>query len=166
MKLFKFNRDLHRWASILIALPMLIVVVSGLILQLKKEIPWIQPATLVGSRGELILDFDNILEISKSVPEALVGSWGDVDRLDVRPGKGVLKVRCKNQWEIQIDTKSGNILQVAHRRSDLIESIHDGSFFDDSFRLWVFLPAGVILLIVWATGIYLFIHPYLAKHRK
>ena len=150
----------------MITLPMIIVVVSGLILQLKKDIAWIQPATQVGSKGELALGFDNILEISKTVPEAQIDNWSDIDRLDVRPGKGVLKVRCKNYWEIQIDTKTGDILQVAYRRSDLIESIHDGSFFNDSYRLWVFFPAGVILLVVWVTGIYLFIHPYLVKHRK
>ena len=40
----------------------------------------------------------------------------DIDRLDVRPGKGMLKVRCKNSWEVQIDANSGKVLQVAYRR--------------------------------------------------
>jgi hypothetical protein len=29
-----------------------------------------------------------------------IETWSDVDRLDVRPGKGMLKVRAKNRWEI------------------------------------------------------------------
>jgi uncharacterized iron-regulated membrane protein len=160
MKLSKLNRDVHRWASALVALPMVIVIVSGVILQLKRESAWIQPTTQVGSSGELLLSFDQILEISRLIPEAQVKSWNDIDRLDVRPGKGVLKVRCKNRWEIQLDTKTGEVLRVAYRRSDLIESIHDGSFFHDSFKRRVFLPAGVILLVVWATGIYLFIRTF------
>lgn len=155
----KWTRWVHRWASVWVALPMVIVIVSGVILQLKKESAWIQPTTQIGSSGELMLSFDQILEISRLIPEAQVQSWNDIDRLDVRPEKGVLKVRCKNRWEIQLDTKTGEVLQVAYRRSDMIESIHDGSFFHDSFKRSFFLPAGVILLVVWATGIYLFIRP-------
>ena len=36
MKPTKFNRLFHRWASIAVALPVLIVIVTGLILLLKK----------------------------------------------------------------------------------------------------------------------------------
>ena len=106
------------------------------------------------------------LKASQQVPEAEVGSWDDIERLDVRPAKGMVKVRCKNQWEVQLDAKTGEILQVAYRRSDVIESIHDGSFFHDNVKLWVFLPAGLILAVLWATGIYLFLLPHLVKWRK
>lgn len=74
------------------------------------------------------LSFAEVLEIAKSAPEAEILSWDDIDRLDVRPDKGMLKVRSKNRWEVQVDTATGEILQVAFRRSDLIESLHDGSF--------------------------------------
>ena len=85
----------------------------------------------------------------------------------MRPGKGIIKVRGKNNWEIQIDGNTGQVLQVAIRRSDLIESIHDGSFFHESFKLWVFLPSAVILAVMWGTGIYLFLLPYmLRRHRR
>lgn len=70
-----------------------------------------------------------ILAATQAVPEAEVKSWNDIDRLDVRPGKEMLKVCCKNRWEVQLDAKTGSVLQVAYRRSDLIESIHDGRFF-------------------------------------
>ena len=144
----------------MIAFPIGVIFVSGVVLQLKKESTWIQPITQVGSSGELSLSFDQILEISKQVPEAQIKSWADIDRLDVRPQKGMLKVRCKNRWEIQLDSKTGDVLQVSCRRSDLIESIHDGSFFHPAAKLWFFLPAAFLLLGVWATGIYIFIRPY------
>ena len=104
--------------------------------------------------------------MAKTVPQAKIESWDDVDRLDVRPSKGMVKVRGKNRWEIQIDTHTGEILQVAVRRSDLIESIHDGSFFHDRFKLWIFLPAGLMLVALVITGIHLFILPHLAKRKR
>ena len=54
----------------------------------------------------------------------------------------MVKVQCKNRYEVQIDTETAEILHVAFRRSDLIESIHDGSYFNDHFKLWVFTRIG------------------------
>jgi uncharacterized iron-regulated membrane protein len=166
MKLSKINRVGHNWISVGIAIPLGIVIVTGILLLLKKDIDWIQPHTAGGSSTELALSFDDILTIARTIPEAQIKTWKDVNRLDVRPGKGMLKVRAENSWEVQIDSQSGKVLQVAYRRSDLIESIHDGSYFHDNMKLWVFLPAGVLLAIMWITGMYLFIYPYLARSRR
>ena len=162
----RLNRIIHRWGSLAIALPTLIVLISGVVLQLKKQSDWIQPATQVGLRQPPEISFSRILDVAKTVPEAKVQGWNDIDRLDVRPGKGMLKIRCKNRWEIQLDAASGDVLQVAFRRSDLIESLHDGSYFGGVVKLGIFLPAAIILMVLWGTGIYLFFLPYLAKRKK
>lgn len=166
MKLSRLNRLVHRWGAITIALPAIVVIVSGIILQLKKESAWIQPATSRGVGTQPSLSFDQILSAAQAVPEAEVKSWDDIDRLDVRPNKGVVKVRCNNRWEVQLDTQTAEVLQVAYRRSDLIEAIHDGSFFADAAKLWVFLPTAVVFAVLWGTGIYLFFQPRLAKRRN
>ena len=166
MSYSKWNRKIHRWGSIITLLPVGVILATGIMLQLKKQSDWVQPSTMKGSGKELAIEFDEVLSIVKAVPEAAISSWADIDRLDVRPGKGMLKVRAKNRWEIQLDTSTGNILQVAYRRSDLIESIHDGSFFHEGFKLWVFLPSALILAGIWGTGFYLFIYPFLVRWRR
>ena len=40
-----FFRKTHRWGAVLVAVPFLLVLVSGLLLQVKKQVPWVQPAT-------------------------------------------------------------------------------------------------------------------------
>ncbi len=166
MKASILNRKLHRWGAILAALPVLIVVCTGILLQLKKEWEWIQPGTVAGEGTELELSFDRILAICATAKEAGIESWAQVDRLDVRPGKGMVKVRGKNRWEIQVDLQTGTVLQVAYRRSDLIEEIHDGSFFHDVVKLWVFLPSAVVLFGLWVTGVYLWFLPHLARRKR
>ena len=166
MRLSKLSRDLHRWGSILALLPIVIIIGSGIVLQLKKESAYIQPPTQSGAHSQPTISFDRILHVAGTVPQAGVESWDDIDRLDVRPGKGMVKVRAKNGWEIQIDATTGDVLQVAVRRSDLVESIHDGSYFHDSFKLWVFLPAGLVLAALVITGLHLFLLPHLAKRRR
>ncbi len=93
-------------------------------------------------------------------------SWQDIERLDVRPAKGIIKVRGRNQWEVQLNHNNGDVLQVAYRRTDFIESLHDGSFFHDKAKLWVFLPAAIILTFLWLTGIYLFVVTLLSRRRS
>jgi uncharacterized iron-regulated membrane protein len=158
---------LHRWGAITIVTPVIIVITTGVLLLLKKELAWIQPPTQQGTPSELNITLDRVLDISRKVPEAEIDSWDDIDRLDVRPSKGMLKVRAKNSWEIQLDTDTGEILQVALRRSDLIESIHDGSFFHERIKLWLFLPSALVLSGLWGTGIYMFVFPrWLKRMRK
>lgn len=159
-------RKLHRWGAILIAIPFLVVLLTGLLLQVKKQSSWIQPPTAKSSDPGLSITFDTILEQAKSVPEASITSWDDIDRLDVRPEKGIVKVRAKNRWEIQLDTQSGEILEIAYRRSDLIEAMHDGSWFHDSAKLWIFLPSGLIVTGLWISGMYLFFLPKLHKRKN
>ena len=94
-------------------------------------------------------------------------SWDDVNRLDVRPGRGMVKVWLNNGWEVQVDLGTGRVLQTAYRRSDLIESIHDGSFFaGDWTKLGLFLPAGLVLLLLWLSGLWMWWVPFVAKRRR
>jgi hypothetical protein len=123
------NRKIHYWASFAVAIPLLVMISSGLLLQAKKHWAWVQPVENRGTGTEPVLDFDGILAAIKRVADMNVQSWSDVNRLDVRPGRGMVKVWLHNGWEIQVDLSNGTILQTAYRRSDLIESIHDGSFF-------------------------------------
>lgn len=153
----KYIRTLHRWLSIITALPLIIVCISGLFLQLKKDIHWIQPQTVQGSGTAPGISFDTLLDSVSTVPEAEIRSWKDVDRIDARPDKGIAKVRAKNSYEIQIDIKTGEILQTAVRRTDFIEKLHDGSFFHNSAKYWIFLPSALLTLLLWGTGIFLYI---------
>ena len=161
-----FFRKAHRWGAAVAAAPFLLVLVTGCLLQLKKELPWVQPPTKKGAGREPAVSFDAILAAVKAVPEAQVGGWADVERLDVRPKDGVVKVQCRNRYEVQVDFQSAKVLQVEYRRSDLIEGLHDGSWFHDAFKVYVFLPVAVVVLVLWATGLYLFALPLAVKWRR
>lgn len=160
------NRKLHRWGAVVTALPFLIVLVSGLLLQLKKQLTWVQPAEQRAQIVSPTLSLPQILDIARGVPEARIAGWDDIDRFDVRPGKGIVKVQAVNRWELQLHLETGEVLHSAYRRSDLIESFHDGSWFSDGAKLWVFLPSAIIVTGLWVTGLYLFILPYRTRARR
>jgi uncharacterized iron-regulated membrane protein len=166
MKPHVVNRKVHYWLALAVAVPALVIIASGVLLQVKKQVRWVQPAETRGTGGEPALTLDQVLAIARTVPEAAIETWADIDRVDVRPAKGMLKVVARNRYEIQVDLASGAVLQVAYRRSDLIESIHDGSFFHPAAKLGVFLPAGIILFLMLASGVYLFLQPILARRKR
>ncbi|MFT6333023.1 MAG: putative iron-regulated membrane protein [Lentimonas sp.] len=160
------NRKIHYWGSITSALPILIIIITGLLLIFKKESEWIQPSTIKGQGNYPIVTFAEILDISKATKEIEVNDWSDIDRLDVRTSKGVIKIRSNNGWELQIDSQNGETLKLAYRRSDLIEAIHAGTFFHKYASLGLFFPAALILLILMITGLYLFVTMTITKSQN
>jgi hypothetical protein len=70
-----WTRRVHRWATVATAVPLLVVVLSGILLQLKKDIAWVQPPTKEGAPG-LTADrpgtasLETVLATARGVPEA------------------------------------------------------------------------------------------------
>lgn len=167
MNLTRINRTTHRWGSIIIAIPFLVTLITGILLLLKKEISFIQPSTASGSTvNHPQLPFEQILLVAQTVKQANIHSWQDINRLDVRPSKGMIKVRAKSRWEIQIDASTGEILKTAYRRSDIIEALHDFSYWQDKANLWFTLPIAIILLALSITGVILFFIPYYRRYKN
>lgn len=164
----RFFRQVHYWLSLAIFVPAGIMFAAGIFLMLKKEVEWIQPATERGVVEAQLPEasFQAMLEAARQHPEAGIEEWSDIDRIDLRVDRGIAKLRANSGWEVQVDTKTAEVLHVAYRRSDVIEAIHDGSIFSDEVKLYLFLPTGVLLVIMWGTGAYLFLLPRIAKARK
>jgi hypothetical protein len=160
-------RRLHYWVSIVFALPGLVLIGSGILLQTKKHWSWVQPAEARGTGTEPAISLDELMQRLVARPELGVGGWDDVRRIDLRPGRGVAKVWLESGNEVQVDLGTGAILRSAYRRSDLIESIHDGSYFGgDWTKLGLFFPAGLLLLFLWLSGLWMFYLPLSVKRRR
>ena len=168
LNLKRLLRQIHYWLSLAVFLPAGIMFFAGIFLMLKKEIAWIQPPSQKGVIIEQIpsISYEQMLAASLLHPEAQISKWSDIDRIDIRVDKGIAKVRAKSGWEVQVDTETAEVLNVAYRRSDLIETIHDGSFFAGPVKLFIFLPTGILLILMWGTGIYLFLLPRFRKKKK
>ncbi|MCU0711138.1 MAG: PepSY domain-containing protein [Pirellula sp.] len=161
------NRRIHYWLTLLVALPLTVVVATGLMLQVKKQWTWVQPPEKKGTAKTPSLSFADMLEKVRSHDGFESFDWSNVQRIDVRPSKGITKLVLTGDWEMQLDSATGEIMQVAIRRSDWIESLHDGSYFlGDLSKLGIFFPAGVGLLLMLLSGLWLFWQPIQAKRRR
>lgn len=163
MKLSLLNRKVHYWLAAVAALPVVIIIVTGFFLQWKKQLSWVQPAEMRGGPAAPALNLPQILEAARAVPEAKVREWSDLYRVEYRPGRNLVKVITKGAWELQLDAGTGALLHSAPRRFETILRLHEGEYFHDAVKLWVFFPAALCLFVLWVTGLWMFFQPFLRK---
>src|SRR5690606_1333075 len=107
----------------------------------------------------------------KSHSEIALSSHGvsnqHIDRLDVRPKKGLVKVLFQpDDWDVQLELSNGKVLSIAQRNADWIEKLHDGSIISEGFKLFSmnFLRFGLLILSL--TGLLLWYGPKLVKQSR
>ncbi|MEM7229038.1 MAG: PepSY domain-containing protein, partial [Planctomycetota bacterium] len=114
------------------------------------------------------IPFQRVVDAVLAAGDPAFATVDDIDRIDVRPDKRVHKVRSRNGFaEIQVDAVTGEILSQGNvRRSDLIESIHDGSFFGGWMHDWVMPLVSIALLFLIGSGFWLWIEPMVRRARR
>jgi len=158
----------HRYLGIILLVLILISSVTGILLAWKKNVEIIQPSTQKGESKDLS-SFKSIEELSEIAFAELIKKYptqsnNSVDRLDVRPSKGIVKVLFEEgNWEVQVDGTTGEVKSIAKRHSDWIESLHDGSIISDFFKLLSMNILGFGLIIMLITGFWLWYAPRLVR---
>ena len=160
MKSYKIIWEMHKWVGIASALLLMNVSITGLLLLEKKKFAWLQPPTQTGETGTAA-DFITIQKLLASVAQLEHPDFPDItaiDRIDFRPNKHVFKVRSQHHHaEIQVDAIDGRILSVAPRRSDLLEALHDGSWYGPWMHGILMPLAAVANFLLVITGLYLWL---------
>ncbi len=154
-------RKVHYYIGLSLAFFLLISALTGWLLSWKKEVDLLQPPTQSTLfPNEQWLSIDSIQVIGSNHLKSIVGDGFSIDRLDVRPDKGIVKVLfIPGYWEVQIDGKSGAILSTKRRYSDLIEQIHDGSIISDGFKLLSMNMLSIGILFSIFSGLWLWYGP-------
>ena len=125
-------RRLHKWLALPLFVFMFIIGGTGVLLGWKKMVNF-TPPTLKGSTLDAShwITLDSIHTIANRFAKDSLQPSSTVDRIDVRPSKGVAKISFEADYtELQIDLTTGKTLSIKRRWNDLIEHIHDGTIID------------------------------------
>ncbi len=164
-------RKYHKYFGIALSVFLFISALTGLLLGWKKDVDLLQPPTQTGASADLSR-WKPLSELAETARAALYAQYPDqtgnaIDRIDARPGKGIIKVLFeKGWWEVQLDSSSGEVLSVARRHSDWIEALHDGSIISDFFKLIAMNALGLGLLLMVLTGLWLWYGPVKLRRMK
>lgn len=161
-KSIRSYRKVHRYLGLTIAILLIISAITGILLAWKKDVDVLQPPTQSADNKELS-QFQSVEQLANAAVAAVDSlnlTVDNLDRIEYRPSKGIAKVLFDTgSWEVQVDATTLEVLSVAKRHSDWIESLHDGSIVSDFFKLFSmnFLGFGLLLLIL--TGFWLWWGP-------
>jgi uncharacterized iron-regulated membrane protein len=172
----RINRRIHKWISIPFAIFLLLISVTAILLAWKKElnlIPKTQQTRVDLPDGEWI-SLNTMISIGQTFMQDSLGKSSDLDRIDVRPDKGIAKILFKGHFtELQLDGYTGEVLSVSQRNSDLIEKIHDGSILDflmeselENGKLIYSTLTSAVLILLCFTGFFLWYNPKKIKNLK
>lgn len=170
-RILRISRSVHRTTGALLFIFFFVVACTGLLLGWKKDTGgFILAKTYQGSSADLkdwlpihVLQEKAVGVMRESAPPGLSL---ELDRVDIRPDKGVVKfVFVEHYWGVQLDGATGEVLHVERRRADFIENVHDGSILDylagtgGQIKLAYTSIMGLALLTFTVTGFWLWYGP-------
>ncbi|WP_247237437.1 PepSY domain-containing protein [Telluribacter sp. SYSU D00476] len=171
----RLYRKLHKWLAVPLFLFMILVGGTGLLLGWKKQVQLL-PKTAKGTTTESTqwISLDSIQQVAQAYSRTELGLPDEIDRIDVRPQKGVAKIVFTQHFtELQIDCTTGEILSTSTRSSDIIEKIHDGSILDywigqdgEQIKLTYTTLLGLGLVLLSVSGFWLWYNPRRIRKQK
>jgi len=168
-------RSIHKWTALPVFVFLFITGSTGLLLGWKKQLQLL-PKTQTGLtvNPEKWLHTDSIYKIATNYSQHVLKKGAHIDRMDIRPSKGVVKILFENHFtELQIDLTTGKVLSVSNRSSDFIEKMHDGSIIDyyvdtpnDEVKLFYTSSVSIGLILLSFTGFWLWYNPKRIRKQK
>ncbi len=169
-KVLRAVRKIHRISGITLCFFFLIIALTGILLGWKKNSDgYLLAKTEKGSAKTLAewLPLDSLYHIADKELHPVLSSSHQIDRIDVRNKKGIVKFICSAHYHgVQVDGKTGEVLSKEVRRADFLENLHDGSLVDKvlgikngTFKLFYTSIMGLSLVIFCLSGFWLWYGP-------
>jgi uncharacterized iron-regulated membrane protein len=156
----------HLWLGVVFTIVLTAISITGVLLNHKRGLG-LMPDVVHGPDGELAaaLPLSRLAAIAlAAVPPRDSLDVGFVDRMDVRPSDGFVKVRLRDaaSTEVTVDLTTGRILHIGQRGDAFLEKVHSGEIFGE--RGILLSDAGAIALVITLiTGIWLWLVPKLRR---
>ena len=169
MRAFRLLWLLHRWVGAALGLLLLVTAATGFLLLAKKDYAWLQPPLLQGEPGppEALRPLAEVYAAVFALGLPGFASEADIDRIDFRPKRRMHKVlSVHDNLEVQVCAVTLRVFGPNPRRSDWIESLHDGSWFGAAAHDWAMPVVAVGLFFLGVSGYVMWLWPKIARRRN
>jgi uncharacterized iron-regulated membrane protein len=165
----------HLWLGVFVTVALIAISVTGVLLNHKRglglmpEVPYEPTAPFTQA-----IPLERLAAAAlDAAPRESKGSWktGDpvdvalIDRMDVRPRDGVVKVRLRDKasMEMTVDIASGKVIHAGRRGDVFLEKLHSGEIFGGQPFVILSDIAAIGLVITLITGYWLWLAPKLRR---
>lgn len=150
---------IHLWIGVLATVFIIVVSITGILLNHKVRLGY--QASVDNAEPALLnaaMSLAELVDRARSVDPALAAVA--VDRMDVRPDDGLVKVRFEDATttEVILRLDDGRVLSTAPRGDVFLERLHSGELFGDR---WVLLSdvTAIGLMVLMVSGLWLWLFP-------
>lgn len=159
----------HLWLGVVFTVALLVIAVSGILLNHKRPLG-LMPDVAHTPTAEFAssLSMAQLADIALAEVAGRRGAGGDavsdIDRMDVRPRNGFVKVRLRDaaSTEVTVDIATGAVLHVGSRGDVFLEKLHSGEIFGGSYVLLSDFAA-IALVVTLISGYWLWLAPKLRR---
>lgn len=150
----------HLWLGVLGSMAVIVICITGILLNHKRALGLMPDVE--NSEPQLLPEALPLHELVARASAALAagGEPPEVDRMDVRPSDGLVKVRFEDRvvTEVTLDLATGSVLHVGERNDVFLEKLHSGEIFGDRGIL-ISDAAAVLLTLLLLSGYWLWLYP-------
>lgn len=161
-------RRLHRFVAVPLFAFLFLVGATGVLLGWKKQAQ-LSPPTLSSSNLNAVqwVPIDSLQKIAIGYAKDSLHMDSQIDRIDIRPSKGIAKVIFENHYtELQLDCATGKILSNKQRLHDFVEHLHDGTIIDrligskkEQAKITYTTITSLGLMLLAFTGFWMWLNP-------
>ena len=165
----------HLWLGMLSTIALISIAITGILLNHKRGLG-LMPDVEHAPTGEFI----NAISVERWAAAALAAAppesrpgWepgqpvdiGLIDRMDVRPRNGFVKVRLRDKasMEMTVDINSGQVIHTGRRGDVFLEKLHTGEIFGGIRFVILSDIAAIALVLTLITGYWLWLVPKLSR---
>ena len=147
----------HLWLGVLVTVGTLLLCVTGILLNHKRAFGLMPDVS-----NETPAALGESLPLASLVAAAMevLPSPAPVDRMDVRPSDGLVKIRFEDRdvTEVTVDLATGAVLGVGKRNDVFLEKLHSGEIFGENWILLSDLTALALSILV-ISGYWIWLYP-------
>lgn len=172
VKALRWIRSLHKLLGLPLIIFFFIIGITSILLAWKKKAELLPPTLKTEIEDGSWISPSEMVSIAEAEMDK-IGKSTEVDRIDIRPDKGVAKVTFKTHFtEVQLDGLSGKVLSIETRHSDWIEKVHDGSIVDfylggdEATKLTYSTLTALGLILMSLSGFYMWYFPKVIRRLK
>jgi len=170
--MFHKLRSIHKYVGLFACLFLLVLSVTGFLLAVKGRMDWVRPETKQGAEVTSLAEIVGMQEVADAAFSAgfkELQKMEDIDRLEFHAEDRIFKVISKKGYrEVQVDGATGKVLSTGQRNDQLLEDLHDLSFFADAAHSWGLPAVAVGLFVLSCSGLVMYLVPVArrAKFRR
>ena len=166
---------IHLWLGVLSTIALIAISITGILLNHKRDLGLMPdvPHEPTGAFADAISLERMAHAALVAAPQSAKGDWkeGDpvdvslIDRMDVRPRSGFVKVRLRDKasMEMTVDINTGQVVHTGRRGDVFLEKLHSGEIFGGQPFVILSDIAAIALVLTLLTGYWLWLVPKLSR---